>query len=393
MGWSHRIASALSFVERRVDRWRYGKQWHIRRKRPIRIEAYRGYAGAERALVMARILDNPPLARAGRTDSAWKNLLSMLRRLETDELPHARVEIEFPDGAVHQAMADEEGHVRAWLPAARAFDPARSWHDVAIRIQPTRITARPHSQFSGIVRVLTAPASARFGIVSDIDDTVIRTDATSVTAMLRGTLLGNAHTRIAFAGGAELYRALHAGARGNEANPFFYVSSSPWNLYDVLEHVFELHGLPEGPLLLRNWGISDQELLPTGHRLHKLETIAHILETFPALPFVLIGDSGQEDPEIYDEIVRRHGERIRAVYIRNVTPAESRAADIRALGDRIREAGSVLILADDSHAAAEHAAEHGLIDPQHLPAIYEKIRQEKEPGERAPTVIVEGEAS
>ena len=393
MSWSRRVAGVIAALERRLDRWRYGKQWHVRRKRPVRVEAYRGYAGADRALILARIIDNPPLDRAGETDSAWKNLLSMLRRLETDELPHARAEVELPHGAVHEVMADEEGHIRAWLPAERAFDPARSWHEVELRIQPTRATARPYSQFSGKVRILTAPRTARFGIVSDIDDTVIHTGATSMRAMLRTTLFGNAYTRIAFAGGSTFYRALHDGAQGGEANPFFYVSSSPWNLYDVLEHVFELHGLPEGPLLLRNWGISDQELLPTGHRLHKLETIAHILETFPDLPFVLIGDSGQEDPEIYEEIVRRHGERIRAVYIRNVSPDQTRADGIRALADQIRAAGSALVLADDTHAAAEHAAGHGLMDARHLEAIYEEIRREKEPAEHAPTMIVEGDES
>ena len=91
----------------------------------------------------------------------------------------------------------------------------------------------------------------RFGIISDIDDTVIRTDATSLLGTFRSTMLANARTRLPFPGVAALYRALH----GAGTNPLFYVSSSPWNIYDMLSDVLAIRGIPAGPLLLRNWGL------------------------------------------------------------------------------------------------------------------------------------------
>ncbi len=139
---------------------------------------------------------------------------------------------------------------------------------------------------------------ARFGVISDVDDTVLVTGATDAVGMARTVFTGNALSRMTFDGVAELYRAL----RGEQGNPIFYVSSSPWNLYDLLDDFLALNGLPAGPILLRDWGLSSIELLPTDHHHHKLGTIHAILSTYPDLPFLLLGDSGQQDPEIYAQI-------------------------------------------------------------------------------------------
>lgn len=159
----------------------------------------------------------------------------------------------------------------------------------------------------------------------------------------------------------------------------------------MLEQVLEIHGIPAGPLLLRDWGIRREELLPLGHRAHKLAAIERILETYPALPFVLIGDSGQEDPEIYHEVVHRHPARILAAYIRNVTPVGKRGDAIRALEEEVVAAGSALVLADDTLAAARHAADHGWIAPASLVGIEKEARREEAARQTppTPTVVVE----
>src|SRR5690606_1975618 len=97
-------------------------------------------------------------------------------------------------------------------------------------------------------------------------------------------------------------------------------------------------------LLLRDWGISERGLLPRRHGDHKLGAIRQILECYPALPFILIGDSGQQDPEIYCDVVRQYRGRILAVYIRSVTDDPGRAEAIGRLADEVRSAGSDLLL-------------------------------------------------
>jgi len=166
---------------------------------------------------------------------------------------------------------------------------------------------------------------------------------------------------------------------GNANNPFFYVSSSPWNLFEVLAEFLELRKIPAGPLLLRDWGVSSVDPGEGGHAGHKTRHITTLLELYPALPFILVGDSGQEDPEIYHRAVRDHPERILAVYIRNVSRRPERVEAIRKLAAEVEKSGSTLILADDTLAAARHAAEKGWIDPAALPEIGEVAHAEDRP--------------
>ena len=146
----------------------------------------------------------------------------------------------------------------------------------------------------------------------------------------------------------------------------FYVSNSPWNLYDLLSDFFNLRGIPIGPVLfLRDWGLSDEGFLPTHTRKQKRGDVKRIIETYPDLPFILIGDSGEEDPEIYAEVVSLYPNRIRAVYIRNVSRDPARIDRIKALAEEVLKAGSVLILAETTLPLAEHAAKAGLDRPEH----------------------------
>jgi phosphatidate phosphatase APP1 len=157
---------------------------------------------------------------------------------------------------------------------------------------------------------------------------------------------------------SEFYRAVQAGRTGGECNPIFYVSSSPWNLYDLLEDFLDLHGVPAGPLFLKDWS-------PTNlgkHERHKLDVIRTLLATYPELPFVLIGDSGEQDPEIYRKIVQEHPGRIRSIYIRDVTTRE-RDVVVGRIGEELRDLGVEMLFTADTAEALAHAAEQGLISP------------------------------
>ena len=160
-------------------------------------------------------------------------------------------------------------------------------------------------------------------------------------------------------------------------NPIFYVSSSPWNLYDLLHEVFEVHGIPAGPLFLKDDGIAKEVLLSLGHREHKLRSIEHILQTHQDLPFVLVGDSGQKDPEIYREVAERFPGRIRAIYIREVAESQVRDAELHALQRELEAMGVPLVLAGDTVTAARHAASLDLIDELALGDIASEKRREE----------------
>ncbi len=380
------LARIAADIEERVDRARFSPERVARRRAPIRIVPYLGFGTPTRSWVHGRVVSHPAIRESRERDGPWHNLLQMYRRLRSEEVPGARVQAS-RNGAIVELTADDEGFFRGWIHgAAPAGTSARSaWHDVQLELTAPAIADRPMARAIG--KVLVPPPSAEFGVISDVDDTIVETDATSLLRMARTVLFGSARTRLPFSGVAAFYHALRRGRTGHARNPLFYVSSSPWNLYDLLVEFFELERIPVGPLLLRDWGLTRDELVPTRHAAHKERAIERILEAYPSLPFILIGDSGQEDPEIYRDLVHRRGGQIAAIYIRNVTGLE-RAEAVHALSREVVAAGSTLVLADDTAIAARHAADHGWIDPAELRGI-DDARREDEAGE-AGTPVAQG---
>lgn len=381
--WWQAITTLTHNAEQRFDELKYRLDGRLGRDQPLQIVPYYGYGMPQRLYLKGRVLADKGIAPAGDNDTIWANLVSMYRRLESDEVPGARILARFQD-VTQEVVTDGEGYFEVWLePVEAAAAQTGLWHAVELEL----ISPQPAEPVQATGQVLVPPPSAQFGVISDIDDTIVQTHATQLLRMARTVFLGNARTRLPFPGVAAFYRALHLGINDTASgttptNPLFYVSSSPWNLYDLLIEFFELQNIPIGPLFLRDWGISEVELLPTRHGSHKLALIRQILDLYPRLPFILIGDSGQEDPEIYHQIVVEYPGRILAVYIRNVSRDLARSEAIRQLAQVVVAAGSTLILADDTLPMAEHAAAQGWLAPAALAGIQaEKAQDEAPPGE------------
>ena len=338
--------------------------------RPLQIDAYRSYGTAAKFYIKGRLLADPGLTAATAADSRWRNFRSMVRRFNSREVAGADLIAELPDGSQHLVTTDDEGYFTLVIePRALPAPVAYLWYPVPVRVaRLPQFLKLPPEAIATEAAVLVPPASAEFGVISDLDDTVFETSATNIFKMLGRVLFSNAQSKQPFAGVAEFYRRLQRGGNGQPDNPFFFVSSSPWNLYDLLDEFLRLHNIPTGPLLLRDLSIARPKTTPppgvTGsaaiHFAHKLHEIDDLLTTYPKLPFVLLGDSGQEDARIYCEVVRRHPGRILAIYIRDVqVPARALLVEpiIEELG---RENVPMLLVADYATAAA-HAAGLGLV--------------------------------
>ncbi len=354
------LLAAANTVEQRFDRLRFETKRRLGLLDTFEILPYRGHGTPHELFLKGRVLEKSGVLRSGQHDSAWANVRNMARRFASDEVPGARVLAAF-GGVRADTLADEEGFFEVRLELPQPITTPTAWHPVEVeQLHPRSPDGNP-VRSTGEVLV---PKGARFGVISDIDDTVVRSSATSVLKMARIVLLNNAHTRLPFEGVNAFYKALQRGEDGDADNPIFYVSSSPWNIYDVLEDFLNVHGVPAGPLFLKDWSPS----VLGKHRAHKLGTIRMLLRTYPELAFVLIGDSGEEDPEIYLQIVREHPGRIRAIYIRDVTSAE-RDAEVHALALEARSLGTEMVPVADTAAVAEHAATIGIIAPDAVKEI------------------------
>jgi phosphatidate phosphatase APP1 len=330
------------------------------RRHPVTILPYRGYGNAAKLILPGRVLEGEGVRPASGRERRWRNLRTFLKLIESDALPYARLRARF-EGTEQELRADNEGYFRVELAAPRV---AAGWQQVELElIEDPAVKA--------IGRVLVPSDKARFAVVSDIDDTVVYSHVANKLRMLLTIALSNARTRKPFQGVAAFYRALHAGL-----NPFFYVSKSPWNLYLPLAEYLEVQGLPEGPLFLRNLGLR----MP---RDHKRAAISALLQAYPALPFILIGDSGENDPEVYADIVRRFPKRIRVIYIRSVNRKPHRLAAIERLIAEVASTGCQLVLAPDSEHAAAHAAAEGLIQPSELRAVRSERRADENSAAKA----------
>lgn len=351
-------------AETSLDDLRHHLHRRLGRDDPLQVVPYRGFGTAEEAWLKGRVLEDKGAMEPSPDDHLWTNLLAMYRRFESDEVPGAEVQATW-GSAETIVMTDEEGYYDIRLTPPEERDTAEAWHPVVLQL--TGDTAARYGSVEATGQILIPPPDAAFGIISDVDDTVLKTGASNLMTMVRTTLAGNARTRVAFRGVDAFYRALVHGGGSSLRNPLFFVSSSPWNLYDFLVDFFRLNDIPDAPILLRDLGVDETKFIKSGHG-HKVEKVQRILSTYPDLPFILIGDSGQEDPELYQQVVEAHPDRILAVYIRDVTMPERDRA-VQAVADAVRTQGVEMLLVPDTLAAAEHAAAQGYIRADAVAAV------------------------
>ncbi|WP_306115560.1 MULTISPECIES: App1 family protein [unclassified Roseovarius] len=268
-------------------------------RQPKIIEPYAGYATPEHLVVRGRVHDSfaPAAPRPGQ--GRFTNLRQMLAMFRTQEVAGATV-----TAGAQEAMTDEEGYFTLQLERPSVA----GWHDVELTLEANGSTATcpvlvPNPRTSAIV-------------ISDIDDTVMKTGAYSLLRNLWTTFTGSALTRQVYPDAAVLLHEL--AARGER--PVYYVSSSPWNLYAFLRSVFERASVVQGPMFLRDMGLSETKLITDGHGDHKGQSIDTILAATPDCSVVLMGDTGQKDALIYRDVIERHPGRVKAVVLRAPGP-------------------------------------------------------------------------
>lgn len=273
-----------------------------RRAEPPVLEPYIGYATPEGWVLRARVLTHLRRAEPRPDQSRWTNVKQMASLFVTDEVAGVPVVAE---GVT--TTSDEEGYVDVTVPSAPT---GGTWGEATMSIDGGDTAPCP---------VRLVPPEARRVVVSDVDDTMIVTGAHNLARNLWTTFTGTAATRDVYPDARRLMGTLSDG----DANPVFYVSSSPWNLHHFLETVFAANGLPRGPKFLRDLGITEHGVGET-HLGHKGAAIDRILHAVPDLPVYLLGDTGQKDARVYLEAARRHPGRVAGVCLREPAPGTSR---------------------------------------------------------------------
>ena len=195
-----------------------------------------------------------------------------------------------------------------------AFEPspaALGRHSLVLPMELLRSTDALGT-IAGSPGALHVVAPHGLSVISDIDDTIKLTEATSRSELLANTFLRPFEV---VEGMAQLYQAWQ-----ELGCDFHYVSSSPWQLYTPLAELCTASGFPAGSMHLRYFRVHDEmfKRFRPIRRNSKVGIIVGILKRLPQRKFVLVGDSGEKDPEIYRFLARRFPHRIAAILIRNV---------------------------------------------------------------------------
>jgi phosphatidate phosphatase APP1 len=330
------------------------------------ITVHRGYAyGDTMKLVVktsesARILED---AHPAVLDVAKANI----RRHWSLALAGVLVRATFGDVAV-EGITDRHGFVPLTL---RVRDLAPGWHEVNVATVPHRDDIVEAKSVSG--RVFKPHPQAPFAVISDLDDTVIRSGLTEGLTAVRRTLLGDHHTRRAIPGVSSWYRGMSRKGQVDGVEPgFFYVSTGSWSFYEMLVQFLQLRGFPRGPLFLTDWGPTDRYLHRSGSQ-HKKHTIGRLLQAYPHTPFVLVGDTGQGDFDAYTDAARHFPEQVKLIVLLPVGDEETETElNGKALALREQEDIPVHVVASVIEAA-QLAYDAGLCDDLTLEEVQTEL--------------------
>lgn len=315
------------------------------------IKLYHGYGHTHDLLLYGHVFEGDPVPGNPYSNSALTNMRYLWKLFSVKPVAGVPLMLRW-QGNILRGITESDGFVRfEWdspvhLPAG--------WHEVGVNIEGNKANAKG---------VLFVPHITQYAFISDIDDTVLISYSSTVWRRLKTLFTTNPRTRQAFEGVGDHYRLLaNAHTTSDTPNPFFYVSSSEWNLYDYLVDFFRHQGLPEGAFLLnqvKRW----YEVFKTGKTKHKgkLIRVMRIIDTFPEQRFILLGDNTQQDADIYTQIAEKYPERIYAIYIRNAS--EKNAVRVSALlNDLEKSKGIFTCQFNTSEEAVEHSRSIGLVE-------------------------------
>lgn len=319
----------------------------------LSVKIYHGYGHTHNLVLYGHVFKFKAKTKQVFSPNFLVNMVHLLKLFMVKPYPFAQVRLHFKGQVIYQKAAYDGFFKFEWQ--AQENIPA-GWHPV--RVEAVDDADKVWARADGEVFV---PHITQYAFISDIDDTVMISHSAKLGRRLKELFTRNPRTRKTFAMAQTHYQLLaNAHTEAMQPNPFFYVSSSEWNLYDYLVETFRFNKLPEGAFLLnqlKQW----KSFFKTGKTGHegKLLRVMRIIDAFPKQRFVFLGDNSQQDPVIYHTIAMRFPQNVAAVYIRNIRP-KKREETLRLLNE-LEQNHIHTCLFTDSEQAIGHSKKIGLI--------------------------------
>lgn len=268
----------------------------------IEIQPYIGYGYKNRIYCYGRVLKKRTIYKK---NNYFFNLINSYKRIESDEIPNCEVTYTF-NGISKKTITNSEG----FYLIDDSFSENNNLLNEIITFSVNDVKSGKIISASGLI--LFPDNNAKYAIISDIDDTILHTNVLSFLKIkvLLNSFLISANKRKTIKDTPNWYQQLYA----KHNNSFFYISHSPWNLYDYLLQFIQTHKYPKGIVLLRDFGKKAKDALQN-YSTHKKDETEKLINLYPHLQFVLIGDGGEKDADIYLELYNKFPNRIKAIFI------------------------------------------------------------------------------
>ncbi len=319
----------------------------------VKIEPLYAFGNENKIFFKARVIETYRQSKPSPKKNYLRNILGAFRRYAGSSVVDTRVSVTFQKQE-KTLESDSEGIIECSF--NNNTPDAQNEEYIEFRLFPEE-GLKPETEES-FLKVQQYPSYHPMGIISDIDDTILISHATDVGKKLWLSISKNAYTRRPFPGVSDFYKALTHGGK----NPIFYVSSSDWNLFDMIKDFLEYRNIPPGPMLLKDLYVNLSNIWKSGggSHEHKKEKVKMLLSLYSGMKFILIGDSGQHDPEIYAEVVKYNPGRILAIYIRQIKNLEEERR--QELKEILGGAEPEMVFVSNTDEAMEHAKKKGYID-------------------------------
>ena len=260
----------------------------------------------------------------------------------------AYAEVTVTSGTDWEALRADRGgvldaHVKLALPAG--------WNTVRLRVDGGQAVEAPIFVVSG---------QHRFGILSDIDDTVMVTALPRPFLAAWNTFVLDEHARRPVPGMAVLYERL---AQRHPGCPVFYLSTGAWNVAPTLSRFLHRNLYPRGPLLLTDWGPTHDRWFRSGQQ-HKRESLTRLAHEFPDIRWLLVGDDGQHDEDLYAAFAAEYPQNVAAIAIRQLTAGEAVLAGGRSRRPDQETASTPWVFAPDGAGLSTQLRTLGMLDPR-----------------------------
>ena len=329
--------------------------------KPI-LKLYRGYANDQELVVMGHVFRPSTKEEYDFQKKNFKNATSIIGMFRIRTISNFDVYLTINNQKIHTKTL-EDGYFKFCIPLDKSLHYGWKDYSISIYYKDQEILSRES---------YILPHSGNLGIISDIDDTFLISHTRNPLKKLYILLFKNVNDRKIFDEVVPHYQALSTAGRPKnmltgevhnkeEQNAFFYVSSSEWNLYTFIVKFTELHQLPKAVLLLKDIknSLTDFFITGRGGHNHKFEKIKHILEFYPNLKYVLLGDDSQHDPFLYENICKIFPVTVKAVYIRQT--GKNKIKKVEDTLQNIATLNVAICYFKNSSEAIAHSKEIGLI--------------------------------